>query len=66
MKLLAINTAFMQADLAFANEQNIITEQIDSNCKHSEVVMSQIDKMLGGTKIKALDVMSLARVHLLA
>lgn len=58
MKLLAINTAFMQADLAFANEQNIITEQIDSNCKHSEVVMSQIDKMLGGTKIKDLDSMA--------
>lgn len=58
MKLLAINTAFMQADLAFANEQNIITEQIDSNCKHSEVVMSQIDKMLGGTKINDLDAMA--------
>jgi len=58
MKLLALNTAFMQADLAFANGQNTTAIQVDSNCKHSEVVMSQIDKMLDGTKIKDLDAMA--------
>lgn len=58
MKLLALNTAFVCADLAFSDGDRQKFVQVDSNCKHSEVVMNQIDTLLDGTKINQLDAMA--------
>lgn len=58
VNLLAINTAFLQADLAFVDNNQKRYARVDSNCKHSEVVMNQIDCLLGETRVLDLDAMA--------
>ena len=59
MKLLAINTGFKQANIAFHDGQNVRYKTIDSNCKHAEIVLKNIDELLAETKIKDVEAMAI-------
>lgn len=46
MKILAINTSSVEADICLKNENVEISRKIDSSAKHSESVMVEVDKLL--------------------
>ncbi len=55
--MLAINTAFMTANLALKTEDGqVCLKDIESKSKHSESVLKVIDEMCQETKINVLDV----------
>lgn len=56
MKLLAINTAFQNANICANNGENEHYITIDSNCKHSENLLVNIEKALETVKCKINDV----------
>lgn len=62
MKLLAINTANIEADLCLKNENTEICKKIDSSLKHSESVMVEIDKLLYEQNLKINDLDSMALI----
>lgn len=55
MKTLAINTAFMNADLAVSNNEKSKCLTMDSNCKHSENLLVNIENLLNEVNLKAND-----------
>lgn len=58
MKILALNTAFIEADLVLGVGDKYTCKKFDSSCKHSESVMIGIDEILAGIKIGELDCMA--------
>lgn len=51
MKILAINTSNIIANIAFLNEDNQVLKAVDSNAKNSEIMMAEIDKILEEQKV---------------
>lgn len=62
MKILAVNTSSIEADLCLKNEDIEISRKIDSSAKHSESVMVEIDKLLSEENLKVLDLDALGLV----
>ncbi len=61
--MLAINTAFMTANLALSTKDGrVFTEDINSNSKHSENVLKTIDSLCQKASIDILDVETVAVV----
>lgn len=53
--IIAINTAFSQANIALLKGEEKTFKTIDSNCKHAEVVLQNIDEVLGENKIRDIN-----------
>jgi len=62
MKILAINTSNIEADLCLKNEEKEISKKINSSLKHSESVMVEVDKLLNEENLKVLDLDALSLV----
>lgn len=62
MKILAINTSSIEADICLKNGKTEICKKIDSSAKHSESVMVEVDKMLTEQGVKVLDLDALCLV----
>lgn len=61
--MLAINTAFMTANLALKTaDGHVVLKDIEAKSKHSESVLKVIDQMCQETKINILDVETVAVV----
>ena len=55
MKLLAMNTSNIEADLCLKNEDKEFCKKVDSSAKHSESVMVEVDKLLHDQNLKVSD-----------
>ena len=55
MKLLAVNTAFKQANIAFFDGKESFYKTLDSNCKNAEVVLKNIDEILQDNSIRDIN-----------
>lgn len=61
--MLAINTAFMTANLGLCTKDGVVvTRDVDANSKHSENMLKTIDEMCQEAKIDILDVETVAVV----
>lgn len=60
--ILAINTAFMTANLALCAKNKVVLKDLDANCKHSENVLKTIEQMCQEAEIDILDLTALAVV----
>ena len=55
MKILALNTANILADIALVKENQVVLKKVDSNAKHSESFMLALDEILQQTNLKPTD-----------
>lgn len=55
MKLLAINSAFLESFIEYNNGDKLICSKLDSSLRHSENLLPEIEKVLGEDKVKDLD-----------
>lgn len=60
--MLAINTAFLTANLALSTKDGDFFEELDAKSKHSENVLNTIDKLCGRAKIDINDIVTFAMV----
>lgn len=60
MKILAINTSSIMADVALKNDANEVFKKVDSSQKHSESLMLNVDEVLYGQNLtpNSLDAMA--------
>ena len=61
MKILALNTASISADVALKIEEKEIFNKVDSSARHSESLMVEIDRLMqeNALDINSLDALSL-------
>lgn len=55
MKLLAINSAFLESFIEYNNGGKLICSKLDSSLRHSENLLPEIEKVLGEDKVKDID-----------
>ena len=55
MKLLAINSAFLESFIEYNNGDKLICSKLDSSLRHSENLLPEIEKVLGEDKVKDID-----------
>lgn len=60
--MLAINTAFMTANLALKKGEKVVCKELDANSKHSENVLFTIDQMCNQANVDVLDLETVAVV----
>ena len=60
--MLAINTAFLTANLALESSSGVFTKTLDAKSKHSENVLKNIDELCKEANIDILDVDTVAVV----
>lgn len=62
MKLLAINTSSLNADICLKNEEQETCKKFDSSVKHSEGVMVEVDRLLSLQNLKVTNLDALCLV----
>ena len=60
MKILVVNTASLEAQLALLCENEKIYKTLDASMKHSENLLPEIEKLLSSNKIKVKDLDAIA------
>ena len=55
MKILSLNSAFLESNIAFSDGKNERFIKLDSSLKHSENMLREIENILDNTKVEELD-----------